>query len=184
MPGWSDPNHRLDAERLAELFREVDWQLGLFRAPGSPPITLIGKLHPSTTPSWGTLRCRASALNLGRLVGATSRIRLDSTIEEIERQTGRRTNALRAFPPSDPGFHKVFGVREGAESLFANLKTPLVNRRIPCAGRDRFRLELLGSQGIAVIRALIAWHERAGGDVSAFFGQRCPLPRDGPHDCA
>lgn len=122
--------------------------------------------------------------NLGRLVGATSRIRLDSTIEEIERQTGRRTNALRAFPPSDPGFHKVFGVREDAESLFANLKTPLVNRRIPCVGRDRFRLELLGSQGIAVIRALIAWHERTGGDVSAFFGQRCPLPRDGPHDCA
>ena len=41
MPGWNDPNHRLDAQRLAELFREVDWQLGSLRLPDSPPITLI-----------------------------------------------------------------------------------------------------------------------------------------------
>ena len=122
--------------------------------------------------------------NLGRLVGATTRIRLDSPVEEIERQTNKRTNALRAYPPSDPGFHKVFGVREDAESLFANLKTPLIHGRLACERRNRVRLELLGSLIIAVLRALIAWHERTGGDVSAFFGKRCPLPRDGPHDCA
>ena len=121
---------------------------------------------------------------LNELVGATSRIRLDSTQEEIEQETGKRTNALRAFPPSDPSFPKVFGVREDAESLFNNLKTPLIHRRVPCVGRDRLRVDLLGSQMVAVIRALIAWHERTGGDVSAFFGNRCPLPRDAPHDCA
>ena len=41
MAGWSDPAHRLDAERLAELFWDVDWQLGLKRQPGSPPTTII-----------------------------------------------------------------------------------------------------------------------------------------------
>ena len=117
------------------------------------------------------------------LGGATIRIRLDSPQEEIEGDTGKRSNALRAIPCSDPYFKKVFGVREDAESLFANLKTPLLHRRLPCVGRNRLRVDLLGSQGIAIIRALVAWHERTGGDVSAFFGQRCPLPRDGPHAC-
>ena len=121
---------------------------------------------------------------LGELVGATTRIRLDSTIEEIERGTGKRTNTLRAYPPSDPYFQPVYGVREDGESLFNNLKTPLIHRRVPCVGTDRLRLDLLGSQMVAVIRALTAWHDRTGGDVSAFFGQRCPMPRDGPHDCA
>ena len=41
MAGWSDPAHRLDAQRLATLFREVDWQLGLLRQPGSPPTTIM-----------------------------------------------------------------------------------------------------------------------------------------------
>ena len=41
MAGWSDPAHRLDAHRLAALFREVDWQLGLLRPPGSAPTTII-----------------------------------------------------------------------------------------------------------------------------------------------
>lgn len=38
MPGWSDPDHRLDAQRPAELFREVDWLLGSLRSPDAPPI--------------------------------------------------------------------------------------------------------------------------------------------------
>ena len=120
---------------------------------------------------------------LEQLVGAKVRIRPDSPLDEIEGNAGKRTNAHRVCPPSDPYFGEVFGVREDAESLFANLKTPLLHRRLPCVGRNRVRADLLGSQGIAVIRALIAWHERTGGDVSPFFGQRCPLPRDAPHDC-
>ena len=120
---------------------------------------------------------------LGDLEGATTRIRLDSPLEETCSGTAKRTNALRAYPPSDPCFQKVFGVREDAESIFSNLKTPLIHGRAPCVGRDRFRIDLVGSQMVIAIRALIAWHERTGGDVSAFFGNRCPLPRDAPHDC-
>ena len=41
MAGWSDPGHRLDAQRLAELFGEVDWQLATLRAPGTPPLTIV-----------------------------------------------------------------------------------------------------------------------------------------------
>ena len=41
MAGWDDPAHRLDAKRIAELFAEIDWQLGLKRSPGSPPIELL-----------------------------------------------------------------------------------------------------------------------------------------------
>jgi len=41
MAGWSDPSDRLDAQRLAELFREVDWQLEGLRAPGTPPLTIV-----------------------------------------------------------------------------------------------------------------------------------------------
>ena len=41
MAGWGDPAHRLDAERLKNLFREVDWQIGLRSSPGSEPTNLI-----------------------------------------------------------------------------------------------------------------------------------------------
>ena len=41
MAGWDDPAHRLDAKRLNDLFKQVDFQLGLARAaeatPGSRP---------------------------------------------------------------------------------------------------------------------------------------------------
>ena len=41
MAGWSDPSDRLDAQRLAELFREVDWQLEGLQAAGTPPLTIV-----------------------------------------------------------------------------------------------------------------------------------------------
>ena len=41
MAGWDDPAHRLDARRLEELFRALDWQVGLIVAPGTAPVDLL-----------------------------------------------------------------------------------------------------------------------------------------------
>ena len=40
MAGWEDPAHRLDGQRIAELFAQVDWQIGLTRPPESERIEL------------------------------------------------------------------------------------------------------------------------------------------------
>ena len=47
MVGWDEPAHRLDGDRLAGLFAQVDWQLEDKR-PGAEPIevaVLRGRSH-------------------------------------------------------------------------------------------------------------------------------------------
>ena len=41
MAGWADPAHRLDMGRLRELFRALDWQVGLKLPAGAPKCELL-----------------------------------------------------------------------------------------------------------------------------------------------
>ncbi len=40
MAGWQSLSHRLDADRQQDLFRQLDWQLGLLLPPNSEPINI------------------------------------------------------------------------------------------------------------------------------------------------
>ena len=41
MAGWDDPTHRLDAERLDELFAQLDFQAGRFKPSGTQRVDLL-----------------------------------------------------------------------------------------------------------------------------------------------
>ena len=117
---------------------------------------------------------------MGELAGAKTKIRLDSTADERAGRARRRTLALRGISEADPCFRPSFGVREDAESTFSTLKTPMLHRRARSITARRVNLDLLAFQTKETVTALIAHHKRTGADVSKWFGQRSPLPRDGP----
>ena len=110
--------------------------------------------------------------------GATTVVRLTSLKSEIASGT-RRTTGLRAFPEGTPTFDELFGQREANESTNDHLKARLHRSRVRCVGVNRWQLMLCAYQGTRAITALLAWHHRTGGDVSAWFGDWQPPPERG-----
>ena len=105
-------------------------------------------------------------------------VRLTSLKSEIASGT-RRTTGLRAFPEGTPTFDELFGQREANESTNDHLKARLHRSRVRCVGVNRWQLMLCAYQGTRAITALLAWHHRTGGDVSAWFGDWQPPPERG-----
>lgn len=110
--------------------------------------------------------------------GATTVVRLTSLKSEIASGT-RRTTVLRAFPEGTPTFDELFGQRETNESANDHFKARLHRSRARCVGVNRWQLMLCAYQGTRAITALLAWHHRTGGDISAWFGDWQPPPERG-----
>ena len=106
---------------------------------------------------------------MGKLAGAVTTLRLDSTREERDGHAKRRTNYLHAIPETDPRFKRLFGPRETAESFFRSLKILIPDQRALSATDRRVQLNLLASQTQESMKALISYHERTGADVSRWL---------------
>ena len=107
------------------------------------------------------------------LRGATTKIRHNSTTDEIADKTPR-TRALRVIPETDDSFARLFGLREDSESMHHHLKMTLPNERARSVGRHRQLFDLHGYQAHLAITTLLAWHHRTGADLSRWFGQWKP----------
>ena len=113
---------------------------------------------------------------LGKLSGATTTVRLNSTA--AERQPGppkRRTNALRAINPTDKCHRSLAGDRENAESIFSEVKTPLRHRRARSITDPRVQLDLTAHTAYTTVKALIHHHYENGTGADRWFGQREPI---------
>ncbi|MBU6330654.1 MAG: hypothetical protein KGR18_11965 [Acidobacteria bacterium] len=111
-----------------------------------------------------------------RLRGATTRIRHNSTSEEIASKR-RRTRALRPIPPGTEAFDLLFGIREDSESTNNHLKSLLVNRRARSTGLLRQSINLRAYQILTNIKALIAHMIATGESLPQFFGNWRPPSR-------
>ena len=118
------------------------------------------------------------------LIGATTRIRHNSTTEE--RKTGkRRTRALRVIPEgTDPDFDRIFGLRQDPESTNSHIKSLLRNGRARTVGTDRQTLNLIAYQITVMTTALISHHQRTGIPLNHWFGEHQPRVRAGPAKAA
>ncbi len=111
------------------------------------------------------------------LVGAKTRIGLNSTTEEAEaRPHRRRTRYLRAWAEdSGETARDLHGLRQDSESGISDYKrsTPLDRARSTSAGR--LQLDLLAHVHNNNTAAIIAHHHRAGAGITEWFGQFKPL---------
>jgi len=107
------------------------------------------------------------------LRGATTKIRHNSTTDEIADKTPR-TRALRVIPETDVSFNRLFGLSEDSESMNHHLKMTLLNGRARSVGRHRKLFDFHGYQAHVAITALLAWHHRTGADLSRWFCQWKP----------
>lgn len=89
-------------------------------------------------------------------------------------QALRINRALRAIPPSDPDYDRLYGLREDAESANSHLKERLRHTRAHTIGRQRLQLNLTGYQIHTLINALANWQHRTQGDTTRWFGQHQP----------
>ena len=105
----------------------------------------------------------------GELSGATLSIRHNPHNEPSHSQ------ALRAIPPSDADYDRLYGLREDVESLNNHYKSRLPNRRAHAYGRRRQQLNLIAYQNWWIITTLANWRRRTGGDLTDWFGQ-LPAP--------
>ena len=113
------------------------------------------------------------------LSGATTRIRHTRTA--AERTAGKsRSRAMRVFPESDPRFAEVFGLRQDSESTNSDTKNRLWNRRCRTMGHNSVELNAISYQVHTLVTALLAYHNRTGADLTAWFGQH-DLPRKRRH---
>ncbi len=115
------------------------------------------------------------------LVGATTRIRHNSTREEREMtpRHQRRTLALRIVSEADPDFDSLYGLREDSESNNSQYKQTLHHGRARTVGANSLRLDLLAYQCVTIITALVAPHRRVNSSLKGWFGDS-PPPRQ-PH---
>ena len=114
--------------------------------------------------------------NLGNLSGATTTLRINSTSKE--REPGppkRRTNALTAYNPTDKCYRPLAGGRENIESIFSEVKTPLINRRARSVGNPRIQLDLAARAAYTTVNALIHHYYENGTGAARWFGQRAPV---------
>ena len=103
------------------------------------------------------------------LSGATLSIRHNPHNEPSHSQ------ALRAIPPSDADYDRLYGLREDVESLNNHYKSRLPNQRAHTYGRRQQQLDLIGYQNWWIITTLVNWRRRTGGDLTDWFGQ-LPAP--------
>ena len=104
------------------------------------------------------------------LVGATTLIRHNSTIEERHSKPHRRrTRGLRSIPECDPIFKPLHGTRQDSESTNSQFKAPLPHGRARTKGRHRLQLNLLAFQMATLNTALIAHRKRTGADITEWY---------------
>ena len=106
--------------------------------------------------AYGRYEIPADAADVpAHLCGATTEIRLNS-IELDARGTPdtRRTRLLRPIPETDADFDRLYGIRENAESIFADLKSGAVRFR----GSRDISLQVLVYQMLSIAKALAADH--------------------------
>ena len=111
------------------------------------------------------------------LIGAATRVRLNSTKAEIEAlpKHRRRTRFLRAFAEgTTEQYEKLFGRREDAEAAFSHLKAK-TRGRVRSIGGKRHRLDLTMYQMLSNMKALVAYYKRTEYDVSAWWGGYSPI---------
>jgi hypothetical protein len=70
-------------------------------------------------------------------------LRLDNTEADRERRLNRAEN-LRAIPPRDPDFERLYARRNDAESINRHLEDTLYLGRAHSVGRHRQEADLLG----------------------------------------
>lgn len=120
---------------------------------------------------WRTPDTGSGAALAGPLAGAAVTIRHNPP----DRAQALRINqALRAIPPSDPDYDRLYGLREDAESANSHLKERLRHSRAHTTGRQRLQLNLTGYQIHTLINALANWQHRTQGDTTRWFGQHQP----------
>ena len=104
------------------------------------------------------------------LVGA--RVRIRHTRTKDEREAGKsRSRALRVFPDSDHRHGKLFGRREDSESLNADHKSRLWNRRCRTLRHLNVEFNNIAYQVHVLVAALAAHHKRTGAALTRWFGQ-------------
>jgi hypothetical protein len=91
--------------------------------------------------------------------GGTIRVRLDTTDDDRRRKFNRAEH-LRAIPPSDPDYPRLYPRRADAESINRALDDSSWLGRAHSAGRDRQLLNLIG-YAIAVNSLALHRHRRA-----------------------
>ena len=108
------------------------------------------------------------------LRGATVHIRPSCSADDGDLS---RSLALRLFPEGSPGYQEVFRRRNDIESMHRHLKDLMFNDRVSTVGDRNMRIWLHSYQARVNRNALIAWHYRTGGDISAWFGEWRPPPQ-------
>lgn len=107
----------------------------------------------------GTWRCYGVDDVPDESGGGTVRVRLDTT-DEDRRRNFNRTEHLRAIPPGDPDYQRLYARRADAESINRALDDTCWLGRAHSAGRERQLLNLLG-YAIAVNSLALHRHRRA-----------------------
>lgn len=99
---------------------------------------------------------------LAHLRGATTRVRLNSTRDEVketpQRAHHRRTKSLRAIPEADPDF-VLFGAREDIESTFSDLKRK-TRGRLNSTRDDFYEFNILAYAMLRLSRSVTAFRRR------------------------
>ena len=119
---------------------------------------------------------------LPHMVGATTRIRQNSTKQEREakpRHT-RRSIAHRTFPEGSKQYNNLYGKREDTESSFSHYKSGLPNGRARTVGKGRIKLDLMGFQITTALTALVAYQQQTRADLSRWLGNHTPSPNYDP----
>ena len=140
--------------------------------------------HINVTTVYGTWQVPDHPLTPPTLVGATTRIRHNSTTEERKHHK-RRTRALRVIPEgTDPDFDRLFGLREDPESTNSHLKSLLPNGRARTATTSRQTLNHIAYRINIMVKALISHHQRTGIPLQYWLGEHQPRVRAGPAKAA
>ncbi|MCY3631082.1 MAG: hypothetical protein OXH29_00220 [bacterium] len=142
--------------------------------------TVLRRLSIDRTLVYVVLEIPGQPIVPPHLVGATTRIRVNSTPAEINAKPShtRRTRALRVFPEGvAPQFDQLYGLREDTESTFRDLKVP-TQGRVRNVGAKAVRLDLIAYQILTCMKALVSHYKRTGADLTQFFGTYLPIKRD------
>ena len=96
---------------------------------------------------------------LHHLQGATTTVRLNSTVEEFNSNPHRRrTKWVRPIPEADPDF-AIFGAREDIESTFSDLKRK-TRGRLNSIREDFYELQILVYMMLRLSRSETAYRKR------------------------
>jgi hypothetical protein len=88
-----------------------------------------------------------------------------------------RSRVLRLHPEGSDSYQELYRRRNDIESMHRHLQDLMFNERVNTIGDRNLRVWLHSYQTHVNRTALIAWHYRTGGDVSAWFGNWLPPPQ-------